>query len=459
MPDRGDAHWRSRSQNQINRWIARLESINPTGLEGVVADTIGLTIAAADFPAALGASARIQAAQPLDAEVIGFRDNLTLLSPLGDTSGLRRGDRVQLTSDAASVPVGEQLLGRVLDARGRAADGEPLPSMLDRAPLFRRPPRMIDRPPIDQPMATGVRSVDALLTCGRGQRLGVFAGPGVGKSTLLGMIARNAAADVVVVALIGERGREVRDFVDRRLETEGMRRSVVVAACSDEPAPLRIRAAFTATAVAEYFRDQGANVLLVMDSITRLAQAQREIGLAAGEPPTVRGYPPSVFALLPKLVERAGRAGDGSITAFYSGLVEGDPQTDVVSEAVKSVLDGHLLLSEDLASAGVLPAVDVLDSVSRCMPDLVSDEHQRAATDFRSMLSFHREHRDLLAVGAYRSGGDWKADAAVALRDQALDFLRQDVHQPTNFESSRSQLLDLAERRRRFEQEHKGSRS
>src|SRR6478736_716365 len=306
----------------------QLDSILPAALEGSVAQLVGMTASVADFPAPLGAIAEIdrQAAQPARAEVIGFRNDLTLLYPYDSLQGVRRGNRVRLVRTARLLPVGKELLGRVVDADGRAIDGRVPPAVTERATLNRRPPPALARPRIDTALGTGIRTIDGLLTCGQGQRIGIFAGSGLGKSVLLGMTARSSAADVNVIALVGERGREVNQFIERELGPGGLQRSVVVVSTSDEPALRRVQAAQAATAIAEYFRDEGRDVLLVMDSLTRVAMAQREIGLAAGEPPTSRGYPPSVFSMLPQLVERAGRAARGSITGFYAVLVEGDDQ-------------------------------------------------------------------------------------------------------------------------------------
>ncbi len=352
--------------------IEQLDRIMTTAVTGSVAQTVGMTISAAGFPAPVGAMAEIQreSGAPLLAEVIGFRDELTLLYPLSDLTGVRHGNRVRLRRTTRWLRVGDGLLGRVIDATGRAVDGKPQPALADRMSLHRRPPHACTRPRIDQPLSTGIRAIDGLLTCGKGQRMGIFAGSGVGKSVLLGMMARYTSADVNVIALIGERGREVNEFIERDLGPQGLARSVVVVATSDEPALVRVQAASTATTIAEYFRDHGKDVLLLMDSLTRFALAQREIGLAAGEPPTTRGYPPSVFALLPKLVERAGRSPAGSITAFYTVLVEGDDPNEPISDAVRGLLDGHTWLSRSLASRGHYPAIDVLESLSRLMTEV-----------------------------------------------------------------------------------------
>ena len=361
----------------------QLDAALPFGLSGSIVRTEGLAAAVAGFPAPVGALVEIerQAGGPVEAEVIGFRDRTTLVYPLGEMTGVRHGNRVRLVRTSRTIRVGPGLLGP-RDRRSRAMlDDLPLPHLPERIPLSRTPPPAIERPRIDQPLSTGVRAIDGLLTCGLGQRIGIFSGSGVGKSVTLGMMARYTSADVSVIGLIGERGREVNEFLERDLGPEGLARSVVVVATSDEPALLRVQAAMTATGVAEYFRDQGKNVLLIMDSVTRFAMAQREIGLAAGEPPTTRGYPPSVFAMLPRLVERAGRASRGSITAFYSVLVEGDDANEPIGDAVRGLLDGHVILSRRLASQAHYPAIDVLESISRLLTDIAAARAAAGGTD------------------------------------------------------------------------------
>ncbi|MDX1947350.1 MAG: FliI/YscN family ATPase [Pirellulaceae bacterium] len=427
---------------------SQLDAIMPVGLAGSIVRTEGLAAAVAGFPAPIGALATIerQTGGPVAAEVIGFRDQLTIVYPLGDMNGVRHGNQVRLTRTSRTIRVGSELLGRVIDAQGKIIDDGPVPFLADRVPLARTPPPAVERPRIDTPLSTGVRTIDGLLTCGLGQRIGIFAGAGVGKSVTLGMMARYTSADVTVIGLIGERGREVNEFLERDLGPAGRARSVVCVATSDQPALLRVHAALTATAVAEYFRDQGKNVLLIMDSLTRFAMAQREIGLAAGEPPTTRGYPPSMFALLPRLVERAGRASRGSITAFYSVLVEGDDASEPVSDTVRGLLDGHILLSRRLASQGHYPAIDVLESLSRLFTELASAEHRAAAQAIRELLAAYRDHEDLISIGAYRAGANPAVDAAIALRDEIHKFLRQEVSDGSSVETARAQLLQLAQR-------------
>ncbi len=423
----------------------QLEIVMPTALWGSVARTVGMTVSVAGFPAPVGALAEIQrqAGPPLPAEVIGFRDDLTLLYPLNDLSGVRRGNRVRLVKTSRWLRVGPELMGRVIDAHGRAVDHRPQPPVKDRTSFYRHPPHPCARPRIDTALSTGVRSIDGLLTCGKGQRMGIFSGSGVGKSMLLGMMARYTAADVNVIALIGERGREVNEFIERDLGPVGLAKSVVVVATSDEPALVRVQAAATATAVAEYFRDRGSDVLLMMDSLTRFAHAQREIGLAAGEPPTTRGFPPSVYALLPKLVERAGRSPQGSITAFYSVLVEADDPNEPISDAVRGLLDGHVWLSRKLASRGQYPAVDVLESLSRLMPDVTGEEHRRAAQAIRELLAVYRDHEDLISIGAYRRGSNPAVDVALEMQDHLSLFLRQPVAQGATLDQACQAAIDL----------------
>jgi len=426
----------------------QLDSIMTTSLTGSVVRIVGMTAAVADFPAPVGALVEIEReiGKPARAEVIGFRDDLTLLYPHENLQGVRRGNRVRLQHTFRWLRVGPELLGRVMDAQGRAIDGRPQPALADRTQLNGRPPAAIQRPRIRQPLSTGIRALDGLLTCGQGQRMGIFAGSGIGKSVLLGMMARYTSADVNVIALIGERGREVNEFIERDLGPEGLSRSVVVVATSDEPALRRVQAAQAATAIAEYFRDLGRNVLLLMDSLTRFAMAQREIGLAAGEPPTTRGYPPSVFTMLPQLLERAGQASLGSITAFYSVLVEGDDPQEPISDAVRGLLDGHTWLSRKLASRAHWPAIDVLESISRLMPDITSSTHLEAAQTVRELLAVYRDHEDLISIGAYRKGANRQVDLAIAVLDEINQYLRQRVDEPDTLESARQELIELQQR-------------
>ncbi|HEX3998326.1 MAG TPA: FliI/YscN family ATPase [Pirellulales bacterium] len=428
--------------------LAQLDRVMPTALVGSVVRTSGMTAAVADFPAPVGALVEIerQTGTPLRAEVIGFRDAITLVYPYSDLNGVRRGNRVRLLGTTRWLRVGDGLLGRVVDAHGRAIDGRPQPALGDRTPRECAAPPAFERPRIDQPLGTGIRALDGMLTCGRGQRMGIFAGSGVGKSVLLGMMSRYTAADVNVIALVGERGREVNEFLERDLGSEGLARSVVVVATSDEPALLRVQAAQTATAIAEYFRDAGRDVLLIMDSLTRFAMAQREIGLAAGEPPTTRGYPPSVFGLLPKLVERAGRTTRGSITGFYSVLVEGDDPQEPIADAVRGLLDGHVWLSRKMAGRGHYPAIDILTSLSRLMSDITPRAHQDAALALRELLGAHRDNEDLISIGAYRRGSNRSVDLSIDLQDEMNRFLRQRVEEPVKLADAVAALVRLHNR-------------
>lgn len=426
----------------------QLPSILPAAIEGSVVRTVGMTASVAGFPAPVGALVEIerQGGPPLEAEVIGFNHDVTLVYPFSDLQGVRHGNRVRLVRTKSWLRVGPELLGRVVDAQGRCIDGLPQPALADRTMLDRKPPAPMDRPRIDKPLSTGIRAIDGLLTCGKGQRMGIFAGSGVGKSVTLGMMARYTAADVNVIALIGERGREVNEFIQRDLGPEGLAKSVVVVATSDEPALVRTRAAFAATAIAEYFRDSGRDVLLIMDSLTRFALAQREIGLAAGEPPTTRGFPPSVFALLPRLVERAGRNRHGSITAFYSVLVEADDANEPIADAVRGLLDGHTWLSRKLASRNHYPAIDVLESLSRLMTEVATPEHREAAGIVRELLAAHRAHEDLISIGAYRRGSNRAVDLAIDMLDGINQFLLQKIEEGSNVDGAREALAQLRQR-------------
>jgi FliI/YscN family ATPase len=433
--------------NRRARFAARLANAQPAGLVGSVVETTGLLATVADFPAPVGALARIEVgSETIDAQVVGFRGPTTMVSPFGTLTGVRRGASVRLVRSTRSIRVGRELLGRVLDAHGEPIDGLPRPTLTERAPLEAAPPRAVDRPPIDTVFSTGVRAIDGMLTCGLGQRLGIFAGSGVGKSTLLGMMTRYASADVCVVGLVGERGREVNEFLHRDLGPHGLARSVVVVATSDEPALVRLQAASTATAIAEHFRDQGLDVLLLVDSVTRTALASRELGLAAGEPPTTRGFPPSTFAMLPRLVERAGRSGSGSITAFYSVLVEGDDPNEPIADTMRGLLDGHIWMSRKLASRGHFPAIEVGDSISRLMNELATPTHRAAAQMIRRMLATLAENDDLISIGAYRRGANPLIDASIELRSEVDGFLRQAVEDRSDPQDTTRRLIGLAEK-------------
>jgi len=431
--------------------LAMIAAASAIELSGTVAEARGLAVRVADLPAPVGASVTIECENgsqhgELVGEVVGFDREHTVVMPLGPMLGVRRGDRVRAGHTRQFVRAGESMLGRVVDAMCRPIDGKgPLLDTTPR-PLHPKPVDPMDRPPIDQPLATGVRAIDALLSVGQGQRLGVFASPGLGKSTLLATMARHTAADVTVIAMVGERGREVRDFIDNSLGDEGLSRSVVVCATSDEPALLRIRAATAACSIAEHFRDQGLNVLLLMDSVTRLCQAQRQVGLAAGEPPATRGFPPSVFSLLPMVLERCGRTSRGSITGFFAVLVEGDELTDPVSDATRGILDGHIQLSHDLARRGHYPAIDVLTSVSRVADAVTTPEHQAARREVIKLLDSYTQVEDLLNIGAYPAGSNPEFDMAIACKPAIEQLLRQgrgEVRGKASFDYSRKLLLAL----------------
>jgi flagellum-specific ATP synthase len=403
---------------------------------GLVAEVEGVTLP-------VGAGVRIgrRDGTDLPGEVVGFRDDIVYVMPLGELRGVARFDPVRSTSASQRIGVTEALRGRVIDSFGKAVDGGPDPLPEDFYPLYAAPPPPMERPRITRPLPTGIRAIDGFTTLGRGQRVGLFSGSGVGKSILLGMIARNTEADVAVLALVGERGREVREFVEKDLGAEGLRRTVVVVETSDRPALRRVRAPFAATAVAEFFRDRGAHVLLLVDSITRTALSQREIGLSIGEPPATRGFTPSVFALLPRLMERAGPAERGSITGIYNVLVEADDMSEPISDAVRGILDGHLWLSRPLAERGQYPAVDPLASVSRLMIDVVSEAHQKAASELRGHLAVHRDAEDMINIGAYAKGSNPRIDEAILKVPPTIDFLKQGIREKPAFADTVARLV------------------
>ena len=376
------------------------------------------------------------------AEAVGFKDDHILLMPLGNLEGIGPGCKVKAYGDKLSVKVGEQLLGQVVNWKAEPINGKKI-DCIDSVPLENSAPNPLTRNRITKQMELGIRAVDGMLTVGKGQRIGIFAGSGVGKSTLLGMIARNALSDVNIIALIGERGREVREFIEKDLKEEGLRRSIVVVATSDQPALMRLKAAQTATALAEYFRDQGKDVLLMMDSLTRFSMAQREIGLATGEPPVSRGYTPSVFAVMPKLLERAGNSDKGSITGMYTVLVDGDDFNEPITDTARGILDGHIVLSRKLANKGHYPAIDVLASISRVMSDIITDEHKKYAREIKKHLAVYKESEDLINVGAYNKGSSVEIDKAIEKIGKINQFLNQSVGEKVDFESTLSHMKQI----------------
>ena len=416
-------------------------------MSGKVTQVIGLVIESKGPNVSLGElcyiKSRFTNVEPIPAEVVGFREGLVLLMPIGEMQGIGPGCEVVSAQKTLQVKVGPQLLGRVLDGLGNPMDGKgPILSKIE-YPLHAEPPDPLERPRIHDSLYVGVRAIDGLITLGSGQRIGIMAGSGVGKSTLLSMIARNTEADISVISLVGERGREVRDFIERDLGEEGLKRAVVVVATSDKPALVRIKGAMTATAIAEYFRDQGRRVVLMMDSVTRFAMAQREVGLTIGEPPATRGYTPSVFALLPRLLERAGTSGKGSITGIYTVLVDGDDMNEPIADAVRSILDGHIVLSRAIAAQNHFPAIDVLASVSRVMTDVVTKEHREAAQRMRALMAVYKEAEDLIHIGAYVKGSSKKIDEAIQKIDAINDFLCQGVFDVTSFEETQKTLESI----------------
>ncbi|MEO5769962.1 MAG: FliI/YscN family ATPase [Polyangia bacterium] len=431
-PDRAD-------RSLLARFTKALGDAEPLPIAGKVTRVAGIIVEATMPAVAVGTACEIRLGprKTLMAEVVGFAKNRALLMPFGDVAGVGEGCAVYVRGAGADIPVGEALLGRVVDAAMRPVDGGPPPELSRRVPLYAAPPHAMTRRRISRPLVLGIRSLDACLTCGEGQRVGIMAGPGIGKSVLMGMLARGAAVDVIVVGLVGERGREVREFVERDLGPTGLARTVVVVATADEPPLVRVRAAVAATAVAEYFRERGKRVLLLIDSLSRVAMAQREIGLAAGEPPTSRGYPPSVFAALPRLVERAGNdAGDGSITAMYTCLAEGDDLSDPFVDAVRAAVDGHIVLSRKLADGGHFPAVDVLSSISRVMSDVVTPEHRQLAMEAREVLATYRESADLIEVGAYVAGSNPRVDRALRSVHMIRALFQQTPHERHSLQST-----------------------
>ena len=437
----------SRWSENLARRVRQVERLGPAPVEGVLTRMVGLALEAAGCRAAIGDACDVSTSDGdhIEAEVVGFAGDRLYLMPTGDTHGLGPGARVVPRERSGLIAVGPQLLGRIIDGAAQPLDGLGPIDCEDRVRLIGTPINPLERNPISEPLDVGVRAINGLATVGRGQRLGLFAGSGVGKSVLLGMMARYTSADVIVVGLIGERGREVKEFVERILGREDRKRAVVVAAPADSPPLMRLHGAWLASAVAEYFRDRGASVLLIMDSLTRFAQAQREIGLAIGEAPATKGYPPSVFARMPQLVERAGNGAGrgGSITAFYTVLVEGDDQSDPIADAARAILDGHIVLSRRIAEAGRYPAIDVEASVSRVMHEIAPPDHVELARRFRQLITTYEHNRDLISIGAYQRGSDPRIDAAIAAWPKLTSYLGQDMRERVDFVQSLAALRGL----------------
>ncbi len=431
----------------IKKFIDAVDQCISIKLTGKVTQVIGLVIESQGPLVSVGELCYVHShfpgVPPIPAEVVGFREGYVMLMPVGEMQGIGPGCEVVAAQKMLKVKVGKELLGRVLDGLGNPMDDKgPILTDLE-YPLQAPPPPPLTRPRINESLYVGVRAIDGLITMGQGQRIGIMAGSGVGKSTLLSMIARNTEADISVIALVGERGREVRDFIERDLGEEGLKRSVVVVATSDQPALVRIKGAMTATAIAEYFRDQGHKVILMMDSVTRFAMAQREVGLTIGEPPATRGYTPSVFAMLPRLLERAGTSDTGSITGIYTVLVDGDDMNEPIADAVRSILDGHIVLSRAIAAQNHFPAIDVLPSVSRVMNEVVTKEHLKAAQQMRALMAVYKDAEDLIHIGAYVKGSSARIDEAIQKIDPINDFLCQDIYEVDTYEATEQKLLGI----------------
>lgn len=422
----------------------RIKKVNTYYLEGTVKQVIGLTIEVQGVKAFVGELCTIynQENQPIKCEVVGFREDAVLLMPLGELIGISPGCRVVPERRPLEVRCSDDLLGKILDGLGNPLQGDEI-IQGEGYPLENQPPDPLTRRRITEILPTGVRAIDGFLTVGEGQRIGIFAGSGVGKSTTLGMIAREAEADINVISLIGERGREVLEFIEKDLGPEGMKKSIVVCATSDKPALIRIKGALTATAIAEYFRDKGKKVILMMDSVTRFAMAQREVGLAIGEPPAQKGYTPSVFAKLPKLMERPGTSDKGSITAFYTVLVDGDDFNEPIADAVRGILDGHIALSRDLAHKNHYPAIDILNSISRLMPSIATDIHKEASSMGRDLLATYKDAEDLINLGAYVKGSNKKIDLSIQYNDRLNSYLKQGIEEKSDFNTSLDKLISI----------------
>jgi len=431
----------------FNKYHFSLEKMDALEHAGRVTKIVGLAVEATGPASKIGDICNmhtLDGMRSVQAEIVGFREGQTLLMPFGSVEGIGLGSYVVYTGTSLKVPVGKRFTGRILDALGYPFDDLPVPEPDAWYPAENSPPNPLARERISEVLPLGIKAIDSMLTVGRGQRLGIFSGSGVGKSTLLGMIARYAVADVNVIVLVGERGREVRDFIERDLGEEGLKKSVLVIATSDQPALLRLKCAMTGTAIAEYFRDCGYKVLLLMDSLTRFAMAQREIGMAAGEPPVSRGFPPSVYALLPKLLERSGMSDKGSITGLYTVLVEGDDLNEPISDTVRGILDGHIVLSRAIANSNHYPPIDILGSVSRVMPDIITREHFEAFGSIKNMIAVYREAEDLINIGAYKQGANPEIDRAVKLHPAIQSFLKQGMTESHTFEETREMMQDIA---------------
>lgn len=413
---------------------------------GQVSQVIGLTIESHGPAVNLGEICNIYPLKgdlPIKAEVVGFKESIVCLMPLGSMNGVGPGSRIEATGESLSVGVSDEMLGRVIDGLGRVIDGKGNFNISTMYSVENNPPNPLSRKRITEVLPVGVRAIDGLLTIGKGQRIGIFSGSGVGKSTLMGMIARNTKADINVIGLIGERGREVREFIENDLQEEGLSRSVVVVATSDQPALIRLKAAQLATSVAEYFRDQGKDVMLMMDSLTRFAMAQREVGLAVGEPPVTRGYTPSVFSVMPRLLERSGTSDKGTITGLYTVLVDGDDMNEPITDTVRSILDGHIVLSRSLANKNHYPAIEVLASVSRVMPNIVDDEHKNNANEFKNIMSVYKDAEDLINIGAYVKGSSSKIDRSLEKIESIESFLKQSVDEKVEMEEVLSTMKNI----------------
>ncbi|HEY9059825.1 MAG TPA: flagellar protein export ATPase FliI [Pseudobacteroides sp.] len=430
----------------LGRYAEILEKSDYIEYTGKVSKVVGLTIESTGPEVNMGEMCYIHTSKgrkAIEAEVVGFKDNKVLLMPLGDMSGIGPGNKVVATGELLRVGVGEMLKGRILDGMGKPIDSKGVFETQCFYPVENTTPHPLQRKRISEPLSLGVKTIDGLLTVGKGQRVGIFAGSGVGKSTLIGMIARNTKADINVIALIGERGREVKEFIEKDLGEEGLERSILVIATSDQPALVRLKGALVATAIAEYYRDQGKDVLLLMDSLTRFAMAQREIGLAVGEPPVSRGYTPSVFAMMPKLLERSGCSDKGSITGLYTVLVDGDDLMEPVTDTARGILDGHIVLSRALANKNQYPAIDVLASISRVMSDIVTKEHKKTAAEIKKIMAVYREAEDLINIGAYVRGSNEKIDYAIDVHDKILGFIEQGTHDKLTFDETTNMMFSL----------------